>query len=91
MTTLKYCIALLPLVLACKGGSEGERCNPYLSHDECGGDLVCSGPSTSHPLAGTCVENYCCPDDPSKSGDPHCNGSDTNGCPAPEPVDAAAE
>jgi len=66
----------------CKGGSEGERCNPLLSHDECGGaDLVCSGPTTGYPLPGTCVENYCCPKDPSKSTDPHCNGADSPNCP----------
>src|SRR5258706_716582 len=77
-------MALLVSIVAvgCKGGSEGDRCNPILSHDECGGDtLVCSGPSTSNPLPGTCVENYCCPKDPSKSTDPHCNGPDSPNCP----------
>jgi hypothetical protein len=37
------------------GGKEGDRCNPLLSHDECGGTtLACTQP----PF---CPENYCCP------------------------------
>jgi hypothetical protein len=61
----------------CAEGRDGDRCNPALSHDECGGDtLVCSGPGTSHPLPGGCVENYCCPKRPLTSSSPECNGSD---------------
>lgn len=72
----------------CAQGGEGDRCNPLLSHDECGGDtLVCSGPSTNYPLPGTCVENYCCPKDPTKSSNPECNGTDTQ-CPAAEGADS---
>jgi hypothetical protein len=36
------------------GGGEGDRCNPYLSHDECGSGLSCTQPTD-------CPENYCCP------------------------------
>jgi hypothetical protein len=85
----------------CAEGQEGDRCNPLLSHDECGGDtLVCSGPSTNYPLPGTCVENYCCPKDPKTSSNPECNGTDTqcpaapddSGTPAPDTgMDAAPE
>jgi hypothetical protein len=76
--------ALAVLAGGCDQGNEGDRCNPLLSHDECGGDtLVCSGPGTSYPLPGNCVENYCCPKDPTKSSNPYCNGTD-NSCPAPD-------
>jgi hypothetical protein len=36
------------------GGGEGDRCNPSLSHDECGNGLACRQPTD-------CPENYCCP------------------------------
>jgi hypothetical protein len=36
------------------GGGEGDRCNPLLSHDECGSGLQCTQPAL-------CPENYCCP------------------------------
>jgi hypothetical protein len=36
------------------GGGEGDRCNPDLSHDECGSGLACTQPAL-------CPENYCCP------------------------------
>jgi hypothetical protein len=77
-------LALTALGGGCDAGNEGSRCNPFLSHDECGGDtLVCSGPGTAHPLPGNCVENYCCPIDPTKSAIPYCNGTDTT-CPTPD-------
>ena len=73
-------VSSMALALAapgCNEGGEGNRCNPLLSHDECGGsNLVCSGPGTSHPLPGSCVENYCCPPDPTTSSNPECNGTD---------------
>jgi hypothetical protein len=77
-TLVLWITALLSCsVLGCAEGGEGDRCNPLLSHDECGGQaLVCSGPSTPYPLPGACVENYCCPKDPSKSSSPSCNGTD---------------
>ncbi len=68
-------IALLP---ACDGGREGDRCNPNLSHDDCSDGLSCITPAT-------CVENYCCPSNPTKSTSQYCNGS---GCPRPAPTDA---
>jgi hypothetical protein len=46
------------------GGSEGDRCNPSLSHDECGSGLVCTQPTD-------CPENYCCPTSGSSSN-PYC-------------------
>ena len=66
---------------ACNQGSEGDRCNPALidpttssNHDECGSGLSCQQPAT-------CAESYCCPQDPSTSTDPRCNGS---ACPVPD-------
>ena len=80
-------LVLMAIALAstggCDQGGEGDRCNPFLSHDECGDGLVCSGPSTNYPLPGTCVENYCCPTNPTKSSIPYCNGTDTT-CPSPD-------
>jgi hypothetical protein len=52
---------------ACDGGNEGDRCNPDLSHDDCSSGLTCQTPST-------CVENVCCPKDPSTSKNDYCNG-----------------
>jgi hypothetical protein len=52
----------------CEGGltdngvSEGNRCNPLDSHNECGGGLVCTGQGSS-PAVPFCPENYCCPVD----------------------------
>jgi hypothetical protein len=46
----------------CDTGAEGERCNPLLSHDECGAGLQCLGAGA---LSGVqipdCPEAYCCP------------------------------
>jgi hypothetical protein len=56
----------------CDGGGEGDRCNPNLSHNDCGEGLTCMQPAT-------CVESYCCPSDPSTSSNPFCNGQ---ACPA---------
>ena len=75
LTGLVLSVALA--IPACNEGGEGDRCNPLLSHDECGGtSLVCSGPGTSHPLPGNCVENYCCPPNAMSSTNPECNGTD---------------
>jgi hypothetical protein len=61
--------AVLPLAAAgCTGGffndnlSEGDRCNPASSHNECGSGLVCTGQGSS-PAIAFCPENYCCPVD----------------------------
>ncbi|HEY8087619.1 MAG TPA: hypothetical protein VIF09_07240 [Polyangiaceae bacterium] len=48
----------------CKIGLEGERCNPSLSHDECGSGLSCQQPPD-------CPETYCCPTSGSSSA-PNC-------------------
>jgi hypothetical protein len=81
-------LTLATSIGGCDAGNEGDRCNPYESHDECDDGLVCSGPGTSHPLPGHCVENYCCPHDPSTSAIPYCNGTDDT-CPAPDAGPAA--
>ncbi len=70
-------ITLVVAAFACDGGSEGDRCNPDLSHNDCSGALTCQQPAT-------CVENYCCPTPASASTNPFCNGS---ACP---PADAAS-
>ncbi len=70
-------VAVVIAALACEGGSEGDRCNPDLSHNDCNGALTCQQPAT-------CVENYCCPTPASASSNPFCNGS---ACPA---VDAGS-
>lgn len=58
------------------GGTEGNRCVPSLSHDECNSGLTCVT-GTYTPAAGggyfTCGESYCCPGGPSASG--YCNGA----------------
>ena len=49
----------------CQGGlsdtgvSEGNRCNPLDSHNECASGLVCTGQGSS-PAVPFCAENYCC-------------------------------
>jgi hypothetical protein len=54
----------------CEGGltddgvTEGNRCNPLDSHNECGSGLVCTGQGSS-PAIPFCPENYCCPLDSS--------------------------
>jgi hypothetical protein len=71
-----YVVSLALAVLAvaaisngCVGGAEGDRCNPALSHDECGGArLTCQQPAT-------CVESFCCPNPASSSTNPYCNGT----------------
>jgi hypothetical protein len=66
-----FALGAFVLTNGCDGGREGDRCNPNLSHDDCGSGLACIQPSG-------CAENYCCPADPSKSSNPYCNGA---GCP----------
>jgi hypothetical protein len=39
--------------------SEGNRCNPLDSHNECASGLVCTGQGSS-PAVPFCPENYCC-------------------------------
>jgi hypothetical protein len=56
---------LLVAAAGCIGGftndnlSEGDRCNPLDSHNECGSGLVCTGQASS-PAIPSCPENYCC-------------------------------
>jgi hypothetical protein len=86
-TRLRIGIALASLVVAlfcaggCSTGAQGDRCNPSLSHDECGAGLACQRPVD-------CPENYCCP--PPGSGTaitsdfckPGCNGGQASICAA---------
>src|ERR1700684_3231426 len=71
----------------CDGGSEGDRCNPDLSHDECNSGLVCSQPDF-------CPENYCCPTKGPYSSpycEPGCSGGAQSICNAdPSNADACA-
>jgi len=60
----------LTFLLACAAGcdeqgAEGDRCNPYDSHNDCSSGLVCAGSSMT-PAAAIipfCPEDYCCPVD----------------------------
>ena len=62
----------------CDVGNEGERCNPSLSHDECGAGLSCQEPVD-------CPESYCCPTSGQSSNpncQPGCNGGLASMCDA---------
>jgi hypothetical protein len=84
-TTYRIGVALFALVgtLAlggggCNVGNEGERCNPSLSHDECGAGLSCQQPKD-------CPENYCCPTSGTSSNaycQSGCNGGQASICAA---------
>jgi hypothetical protein len=81
------CLALAVAQTGCEQGGEGDRCNPDLSHDECGGGLSCQQPTG-------CPENYCCPTS-RQSANPYCqqgcNGGAKSICKAePTDVDACA-
>jgi hypothetical protein len=56
------------------GGGEGDRCNPFLSHNECDNGLTCQ---TGMDLASgaTCGESYCCPTPANMSSNGFCNGA----------------
>ncbi len=79
LASLTATIALV--LLACNQGSQGDRCNPNLSHDECNSGLSCMSP----PL---CPEAYCCPTDSNgnllPNSDPNCqvgcNGGAASAC-----------
>ncbi len=79
--------SLVLLASACDGGGEGDRCNPNLSHDECGTGLSCQQPAY-------CPESYCCPTSGSSSNpfcQPGCNGGAAAICKAdPTQTDACA-
>jgi hypothetical protein len=68
------------------GGGEGDRCNPLLSHDECGSGLQCTQPAF-------CPENYCCPANGTSSNpvcQPGCNGGAASICTVDMDPDACA-
>ena len=81
LTLAVVAAGLAVVVGGCDGGSEGDRCVPQRSSDECGSGLSCQ-------QIGGCGESYCCPADPSKSSNPYCNGAGFDKCPA---VDAGAD
>lgn len=71
----------------CRIGKEGERCNPSLSHDECGSGLACTQPVD-------CPENYCCPTSGTSSSDycqPGCAGGQASICAAGGDADCPSE
>ncbi len=70
--------AIAILSAGCDQGSEGDRCNPDLSHNECNDGLVCTQPVD-------CPENYCCPASGNSSNpncQPGCNGGQASICAA---------
>jgi hypothetical protein len=99
---LGLCVAVLLGALALVGGcysegTEGDRCNPLRSSDECNSGLVCSGNpigiAAANPIA-FCPENYCCPPNGGASSNPNCqpgcNGGAAAICAAaPATADAA--
>jgi hypothetical protein len=71
----------------CNIGQEGERCNPNLSHDECGAGLACTIPPD-------CPEAYCCPTS-RQSASAYClrgcNGGQASACAAGGDADCPPE
>jgi hypothetical protein len=76
--------------------SEGNRCNPLDSHDECASGLVCSGRGVA-PAVPYCPENYCCSVDSNgnlnsnnANCQPGCNGGAASICAATKDPSACA-
>ena len=66
------------LATGCNQGAEGDRCNPDLSHDECGAGLHCTQPVD-------CPETYCCPTSGNSNNQycqPGCAGGQASICAA---------
>ncbi len=59
------CLTALFVACAGSGVTEGDRCNPALSHNECDDGLSCVTPTD-------CAESYCCPTS-GTSSQPNCN------------------
>ena len=55
----------------CNVGTEGERCDPSLSHNACNAGLSCQQPAN-------CPENYCCPTS-GPSSSPYCQAGCNGG------------
>lgn len=90
-SALAVLLSVAWLAAGCNQGQEGDRCNPDLSHDECGSGLSCQQPRD-------CPENYCCPTSGTTSNpycQPGCNGGQASICAAGGdadcPTDAAAD
>jgi hypothetical protein len=68
-------LGALVIATGCNQSSEGDRCNPLRTSDECGGGLVCSGNPVGIAAANPiefCPENYCCPPNGGASSNPNC-------------------
>ncbi|HEY3818252.1 MAG TPA: hypothetical protein VGL81_13825 [Polyangiaceae bacterium] len=82
-----FLAGVLAVGSGCNVGNEGERCNPNLSHDECGTGLTCTQPKD-------CPENYCCPTAGTSSNafcQPGCNGGQASICAAGGDADCPSE
>jgi hypothetical protein len=80
-------VSAVALATGCNQGAEGDRCNPDLSHDECGGGLQCTQPKD-------CPENYCCPANGTSSNpycQPGCAGGQASICAAGGDADCPTE
>jgi len=90
------------MATGCIGGfsdenvSEGNRCNPLDSHNECASGLVCTGQGPS-PAVPYCPENYCCSVDSNgnlnstnPNCQPGCNGGAASICNATKDPGACA-
>ncbi len=80
LSTLAVLAFVFVASLACGTPHEGDRCNPLLSHDECGDpDLVCGVPTNCDPTQPVHSpyangEAYCCPSS-GVSTNPNCDGT----------------
>ena len=87
-------VMLLFAGAGCMGGftngnlSEGDRCNPLDSHNECSAGMVCTGQGSA-PMIPFCPENYCCSVDSNgninstnPNCQPGCNGGADSICAA---------
>jgi hypothetical protein len=80
-------VSATALATGCNQGAEGDRCNPALSHDECGSGLQCTQPVD-------CPENYCCPASGTSSNpycQPGCAGGQASACAAGGDADCPTE
>jgi hypothetical protein len=80
LSTLAILAFFTAVGFGCGTPNEGDRCNPSLSHDECGGsNLVCAIPANCNPANTPHSpyangEAYCCPAN-GTSTNANCDGS----------------
>lgn len=87
MGVLFVAAVLAAAATGCDTGNEGDRCNPDLSHDECGAGLSCQQPKD-------CPENYCCPTSGTSTNpycQPGCAGGQASICAAGGDADCPSE